>query len=67
MNITLKRLIPALECLGVSAEHVELAIAELRGLLAELDGVEVKGRKNVDNLLACMMAIDAIVGEEHGE
>ena len=64
MNITLKQLIPALITLGVSAQHIELAIDELRGLLAELDEVEVKGRQQVDTLLGCMMAIEAIVGKD---
>ena len=67
MNITLKQLIPALISLGVSEEHIELAIAELRGLLAELDEVEVKGRQNVDTLLGCMMALEAIIGKENND
>ena len=62
--ITLKQIIPALISLGVSAEHIDLAIAELRGLLSELDEVEVKGRQNVDTLLGCMMAIETIIGKE---
>lgn len=62
--ITLKQIIPALQTLGVSAEHIEAAMAELRGLLAELDDVEVKGRTKVDTLLGCMMAIEAIIGKE---
>ena len=66
--ITLKQIIPALISVGVSAEHIEAAMAELRGLLAELDEVEVKGRTKVDTLLGCMMAIDAIIGEkQNGE
>lgn len=66
--ITLKQLIPALQTLGVSTERIEAAMAELRGLLAELDEVEVKGRQSVDTLLGCMMAIDAIIGEkQNGE
>lgn len=66
--ITLKQIIPALQTLGVSTEHIEDAIAELRGLLTELDEVEVKGRQSVDTLLGCMMAIDAIIGEkQNGE
>ena len=64
MNITLSQLIPALISLGVSEEHIELAIAELRVLLAELDEVEVKGRQKVDTLLGCMMALEAIIGKE---
>lgn len=62
--ITLKQLIPALLSLGVSVEHIEAAIDELRGLLAELDEVTVKGRQQVDTLLGCMMAIEAIVGKD---
>ena len=66
--ITLNQIIPALQTLGVSTEHIEDAIAELRGLLTELDEVEVKGRQSVDTLLGCMMAIDAIIGEkQNGE
>ena len=65
--VTLKQLIPALISLGVSAEHIDLAIAELRGLLAELDEVEVKGRQKVDTLLGCMMAIESIIGKDGGE
>lgn len=62
--ITLKQLIPALISLGVSTDHIEAAMAELSGLLAELDEVEVKGRQKVDTLLGCMMAIEAIIGDK---
>lgn len=62
--ITLKQLIPALLSLGVSVKHIEEAIDELRGLLDELDEVTVKGRQQVDTLLGCMMAIEAIVGKD---
>ena len=64
MNITLNQIIPVLETLGLGAGHVELAIAELHGLLAELDVVEVKGRENVENLLGCMVALEQIIGKE---
>lgn len=64
MNITIKQLIPALISLGVGTEHIDAAMDELRGLLTELDEVEVKGRAKVDTLLGCMMAIDAIVGKD---
>ena len=68
MNITLKQIISALISIGVSTEHIEAAMAELRGLLAELDEVEVKGRQSVDTLLGCMMAVDAIIGDkQNGE
>lgn len=66
MNVSLKQLIPALQSLNISAEHIELAIAELYGLLAELDEIEVKGRQQVDTLLGCMMALDAIIGDKKG-
>lgn len=66
MNITLKQIIPALISIGVSTEHIEAAMAELRDLLAELDEIEVKGRQQVDTLLGCMMAVDAIIGEKKG-
>ena len=67
MNVSLKQLIPALTTLGVSVEHIELAIEELNTVLATLDEVEVKGRQRVDTLLGCMMAIDAIIGNQKGE
>lgn len=64
MMISLKQLIPALSCLGVGSEHIDKAIAELACLLTELDAVEVKGRQQVDTLLGCMMAIEAIIGKD---
>lgn len=66
--ITLKQLIPALTSIGVNTDSIDTCIAFLRGLLAELDEVEVKGRQKVDTMLGCMMAIDAIIGkeEQHG-
>lgn len=64
MNVSLRQLIPALRSLGVSVDHIELAINELYSLLDELNEVEVKGRQNVDTLLGCMMALDAIIGKE---
>ncbi len=62
--ITLKKLIPALEEVGVDRQHIDEAIGALVQLLAELDDVEVKGRKKVDTLLGCMMAVEAIIGDE---
>ena len=48
-----------------SADVAEPEISdEIEALLAELDEVEVKGRQSVDTLLGCMMAIDAIIGEQ---
>ena len=63
---TLKQLIPALISIGADTEHINTAIAELTALLESLDEVEVKGRQNVDTLLGCMMAIEAIVGKDGG-
>lgn len=62
--ITLKQLIPALISLGVDGEHIEKAIVEMNALLAELEEVEVKGRQKLDTLLGCMMALEAIIGEQ---
>lgn len=62
--ITLKQLIPALINLGVDVEHINIAIDELSALLASLDDIEVKGRQNVDTLLGCMMAVEAIIGKD---
>ena len=62
--VSLKQLIPALISLGVSAELIEEAILKLQEMLTNLDEVEVKGRQNVDTLLGCMMAIEAIIGEQ---
>ena len=64
--ITLKQLIPALISIGADTEHINTAIAELTALMACLDDVEVKGRQNVDTLLGCMMAIEAIIGKDGG-
>lgn len=61
--ITLKQLIPALISIGADTERINTAISELTALLENLDEVEVKGRQNVDTLLGCMMAIEAIVGK----
>lgn len=62
--VTLGQIIPALISVGVKENHIGNAITELRALLSELDEVEVKGRQNVDTLLGCMMAIEAIIGKE---
>ena len=64
--VSLKLLIPALITLGVDTSKVDEAINTLNDLLASLDDVEVKGRQNVDTLLGCMMALDAIIGNKRG-
>lgn len=64
MGINLVNLIASLESMNIDAEHAKNAIGELHGLLSELDEVEVKGRKNVDTLLGCMIAIESIIGKD---
>lgn len=66
MGVNLVNLIASLESMNIDAERAKNAIGELHGLLSELDEVEVKGRKNVDALLGCMMGIDMIIGKEDG-
>ena len=65
--ISLQQIKFALVSLGVDKSEVNEAIHTLQGLLAKLDEVEVKGRQNVDTLLGCMMAIEAIIGKDGGE
>ena len=62
--VSLKQILAALVSLNVDKGHIDNAIAELSALLAELDEVEVKGRQNLDTLLGCILAIEAIVGKE---
>lgn len=50
--------------LGIDITHAEKAIVELRDFLDVLNDVSVKGRDNVDTLLGCMMAVEAIIGDE---
>ena len=64
MNINLRNLIPSLLSVGADASKATEAIGLLKDLLAELDEVEVKGRQKVDTLLGCIMAIEAIIGEQ---
>lgn len=66
MNINLRNIIPSLLSVGADASKATEAIGLLKDLLAELDEVEVKGRQSVDTLLGCMMAIEAIIGEDTG-
>lgn len=60
--VSLKQLIPCLNSFGVGDERVKNAINELNEVLHDLDFVEVKGRQQVDIMLGCMMAIEAIIG-----
>lgn len=60
--VSLKQLIPHLNHFGVGDERINAAISELTEVLHDLDQVTVKGRDDVDTLLGCMMAVEAIVG-----
>lgn len=62
--ISLKQIMSALDSLDINADHIAIATAELQMLQGELDDVSVKGRQKIDTLLGCMMAIDAIIGED---
>ena len=64
MNVSLYQVLSAVESLGADSTRIKNAVAELSCLLSELDEVEVKGRDKVDTLLGCMMAIEAIIGED---
>lgn len=64
MNYSLKQIRDALKCFDVGEEQIGLALTALNDLLDVLDSVEVKGRKNIDTLLGCMLVIEAIIGKE---
>lgn len=63
--VSLNKIKAALMKLGADSSKIDSAVAELTELLADLDEVGVKGRDNVDTLLGCMMAIEAIIGEDN--
>ena len=46
-------------------EQLSRAMDAASDALKSMDGLTVKGRDNVDTLLGCMMAIEAIIGEEN--
>ena len=64
VKINLRNILASLVSIGVSDGNIVNAIDELEEMLSKLDEVEVKGRKNVDTLLGCMLAIEAIIGKE---
>ena len=67
VKITNKNIIAALVSLNIPTESIDKSVSSLEEMLQELDEVSVKGRQNVDTLLGCMMAIEAIIGEDGGE
>ena len=67
--VSLNQLIPALESIGAREEDIERVKNAQNDLVIALDGlnyVKVAGRRNVDVMLGCMMAIEAIIGKEDG-
>lgn len=44
-------------------EQLSCAADAIKSALKSMDDLTVKGRENVDVLLGCMMAMDAIIGE----
>lgn len=58
----------ALDILGGDKEAVtkklEEASAALDEALSLMDEIQVKGRKQVDTVLACMMTVESMVGKE---
>lgn len=58
----------ALNCTGdkdVILEQLSSAIDALEDAVKCMDELTVKGRDNVDTLLGCMMAVEAIIGGEN--
>lgn len=68
--ITLRQIdsaIDSLKCNGdkdAVLEQISCAIDALEDALKGMDELQVKGRDNVDTLLGCMMAVEAIIGDE---
>lgn len=62
--ISLYKIKIALGQLGADSQKIDDATTKLTELLADLDEITVKGRDNVDTLLGCMMAVEAIIGDE---
>lgn len=69
MNVSLLKIKDAL--IGIEGEgwdehtinYVDAAANNLKALSDSLESVSVKGRKNMDALLGCMIGIDMIIGE----
>lgn len=68
--VTLRQIdsaIDSLKCNGdkdAVLEQISCAIDALKDALNGMDELNVKGRDNVDTLLGCMMAVEAIIGED---
>lgn len=52
---------------NLAVEKIDHAIVSLKMAQDELDGLAVKGRKTIDTLLGCMLAVDAVIGKEEKE
>ena len=69
--VTLRQIysaIDSLKCNGdkdAALEQLSSAIDALEDAVKSMEELTVKGRDNVDILLGCMMAIEAIIGEDN--
>lgn len=75
MIYSILQIIGALNGLDALGEERSMAVVKLNearelmvDALLEMDEISVKGRKPLDTLLGCMMAIESIIGEDdnHG-
>lgn len=67
--VTLQQIYSAIDSLncngdkGAALEQISCAIDALEAATKSMDELSVKGRDNVDTLLGCMMAVEAIIGD----
>lgn len=66
MSVNIKNIRAAMRRMGVDTTRLDAAETAMREALAELESIPVKGRDQVDIMLGCMMAIEAMIGEEAG-
>ena len=45
-------------------ENIESAIVSLKEAIDNMNELSVRGRDSVDTLLGCMLAVEAIIGED---
>ena len=68
--VTLRQIYSAIDSLKCNGdkdavlEQLSSAIDALEDAVKSMDELTVKGRDNVDTLLGCMMAVEAIIGDE---
>lgn len=66
MSINIKNIRAAMRRMDVDTTRLDAAETAMREALAELESIPVQGRDRVDIMLGCMMAIEAMIGEEAG-